>query len=262
MKNEHFNKVKDLLDYYYNFFDEQQFIETDPISIPHKFTKKEDIEIAGYFAATIAWGNRNAIIKTANDLMNRLDNSPFDFITNSTDKEIYNAIKGFYYRTFKEEDALCFVHAIKNIYNNLGGLEKVFTDGYNLYENDKIKNGIIYFRNSFLKTEILDRSKKHIANPSKGSAAKRINMFLRWMVRKDVNGVDFGLWKNINTKDLIIPLDVHVGNTARKLNILKRNANDWKSAEEVTDFLKQLDYNDPVKYDFALFGISNSKINI
>ncbi|MGI6718863.1 MAG: TIGR02757 family protein [Bacteroidales bacterium] len=262
MSTEDINKVKDLLDYYYNFFDKKQFIETDPISIPHKFTKKEDIEIAGFFAATIAWGNRTSIIKTANNFCERLDNSPFDFITNSSEKEIYNAIKGFYYRTFKEEDALGFMHSIQNIYKNLGGLEKVFTDGYNLYETDKIKNSIIYFRNSFLKVDILERTKKHIANPSKGSAAKRINMFLRWMVRKDNNGVDFGLWNNINTKDLIIPLDVHVGNTVRKLNILNRKANDWRAAEEVTSVLRTFDENDPIKYDFALFGISNSKINI
>ena len=204
MKNEHFNKVKYLLDYYQNFFDEQQFIETDPISIPHNFSKKEDIEIAGYFAATIAWGNRNAIIKTANDLMNRLDNSPFDFITNSTDKEIYNAIKGFYYRTFKEIFSAFptwdqpMIGNNGKAYSHLDSTSFIMALSTEFFdENDKIKNGIIYFRNSFLKTEILDRSKKHIANPSKGSAAKRINMFLRWMVRKDVNGVDFGLWKNI-----------------------------------------------------------------
>ena len=253
--------LKDLLNKYYETFDVKTFIVNDPISIPHRFTNKEDVEISGFLASTVAWGNRKAIIKSCNDMMERMDNKPYDFVVNACEREIQR-LSGFYYRTFNESDLVSFIFALKNIYQNHGGLEAVFTHGYNVSEQDKVKHAIIWFRKIFFEAECPLRVQKHVANPEKGSAAKRINMFLRWMVRDDENGVDFGLWKNIDKKDLIIPMDVHVGNTARKLHIIDGKANNWKAASELTDFLKTLDAEDPVKYDFALFGIGNAKINI
>ncbi|MCK9301756.1 MAG: TIGR02757 family protein [Bacteroidales bacterium] len=253
--------TEEILNYYYRVFDEKQFIDNDPICIPHKFQDKEDIEISGFLAATIAWGNRKAIINSALDIIKRMDNAPYDFIINA-DKNDIEKLAGFYYRTFQEVDLVCFINSLHNIYTNHGGLEKVFTDGYQSCSEDKIKNAIINFRKIFFQNDYPQRVAKHVANPEKGAAAKRINMFLRWMVRNDNSGVDFGLWKNISPCDLIIPLDVHVGNVARNLNLIDSNSNNWKAAEELTKKLQLLDKEDPVKYDFALFGIGNSKISI
>ena len=253
--------TEEILNYYYRVFDEKQFIDNDPICIPHKFQDKEDIEISGFLAATIAWGNRKAIINSALDIIKRMDNAPYDFIINA-DKNDIEKLAGFYYRTFQEVDLVCFIDSLHNIYTNHGGLEKVFTDGYQSCSEDKIKNAIINFRKIFFQNDYPQRVAKHVANPEKGAAAKRINMFLRWMVRNDNSGVDFGLWKNISPCDLIIPLDVHVGNVARNLNLIDSNSNNWKAAEELTKKLQLLDKEDPVKYDFALFGIGNSKISI
>ncbi|MBR5720211.1 MAG: TIGR02757 family protein [Bacteroidales bacterium] len=255
------NYLRELLNHYYRVFNEKDFIVNDPISIPHLFTKKEDIEIAGFFASAIAWGNRKAILKSCHELMDRMDNSPYDFIMNYCKKDI-DSLKGFYYRTFQETDTYCFADAIQNIYKNHGGLEKIFTDGYNESQYDKIKNAIIHFRKIFFEHEYPQRVSKHIADPAKGSASKRINMFLRWMVRNDSNGVDFGIWKGISPSDLVIPLDVHVGNVGRKLGLITAKANNWQAAMELTDYLKTLDKKDPVKYDFALFGIGNAGIEI
>ena len=251
--------INELLNRYYKIFDESNFIDNDPISIPHKFTKKEDIEIAGFLAASIAWGNRKAILKSCNDMMQRMDNAPYDFIINASSKDL-SCMKGFYYRTFQGCDMLCFIDALNNIYTNFGGLEKVFTDGYLSSQDNRIKHAIINFRHCFFNHEYPQRVSKHIADPEKGSASKRINMFLRWMVRKDANKVDFGLWKNISPSELIIPLDVHVGNVGRKMRLITTNANNWKAAEELTAYLRTLDISDPVKYDFALFGIGNAGI--
>ena len=248
-----------ILDKYYAHFENEKFIESDPISIPHKFSRKEDVEIAGFLSSTIAWGNRKAIISSCNNLIERMDNAPYDFVLNANNKDI-SALNGFYYRTFQEIDVFYFIHSLNNIYRNHGGLENVFTKGYNSVEINKIKHAIFYFREIFLEKEFPQRVTKHLANPMGGSAAKRINMFLRWMVRSNDKDVDFGIWKNISPSDLMIPLDVHVGNTARKLNLINTNANNWLAAETLTNELRQLDTNDPVKYDFALFGISNSKI--
>lgn len=255
------NRACDLIDYFHRtYFNNYDFISNDPISVPHKFSRKEDIEVAGFLSSAIAWGNRKAIIKSCNDMMNRMDNAPYDFIINAQENDL-KAINNFYYRTFQETDLACFIDALKNIYVNHGGLENVFMEGYDSVDFDKIKNAIIHFRNVFFEKEYPARVSKHVANPQKGSAAKRINMFLRWMVRKDENNIDFGLWNKISTADLIIPLDVHVGNTARNLRIINSTANNWKTAEELTNFLRQICPEDPVKFDFALFGISNSKIS-
>ncbi|MDD4142051.1 MAG: TIGR02757 family protein [Bacteroidales bacterium] len=248
------------LNYYYEIFDKKSFIEDDPISIPHLFTKKEDIEISGFLASTIAWGNRKAIIKSARDLITRMDNAPYDFLINAQ-KHDMQALCNFYYRTFKECDLKYFITALSNIYTLHGGLEEVFTEGYRSAEKDKIKNSIIHFRDIFLELEHLQRVTKHLGDPAKGSAAKRINMFLRWMVREDSNGVDFGLWKDISSADLIIPLDVHVCNIGKQLGLIPENASGWKAAEMLTSILRTLDPKDPVKYDFALFGTGNAQIN-
>ena len=232
-----------------SFYNQPSFIYDDPISIPHKFTKKEDIEIAGFLSATLSWGQRVTIINKGKELLNRMDNSPFDFTLNASENEI-NSFSTFVHRTFQGEDCTYFIHSIQQIYKHEGGLENVFSKGY--LPNHSIKDSIKYFREVFFAYEHLHRTRKHIPDPLNGSAAKRINMFLRWMVRNDNQGVDFGIWKNIKTSDLMCPLDLHSGRIARKLGLLVRNQDDWRSVEELTANLRTFDPVDPVKYDFAL----------
>jgi uncharacterized protein (TIGR02757 family) len=233
------------------FYNNPEFIEKDPISIPHLFTKKEDIEIAGFLAATLAWGQRVTIINKSRELITRMDNSPYDFILNSSEKEA-ESLSTFVHRTFQGEDCMYFIHTLQQIYSKKGGLEAVFLTGYQ--ENQNIKDSISHFREIFFGSEHLHRTRKHIPDPQKGSASKRINMYLRWMVRNDGKGVDFGIWKNIKTSVLLCPLDLHSGNVARKLGLLKRKQDDWQAVEELTANLRSFDPVDPVKYDFALFG--------
>jgi len=241
------SQIYNLLESKVNEFNQTSFIELDPISVPHLFTKKEDIEIAGFFAASFAWGQRTTIINKSKELMNLMDMQPHDFIINHSDKDLKTLLK-FKHRTFNNDDLLFFIQSLKNIYNT-GGLEKAFNT------KKTTKEAIDNFRTTFFKTEHLKRSEKHVSSPTQGSAAKRLNMFLRWMVRKDENGVDFGIWKNIKAAELMCPLDVHSGNVARKLGLLNSQANNWKSVEELTNNLKRFDKSDPVKYDFALFGL-------
>ena len=239
-----------LLEEQYLYFNQKYFIETDPIQVPHSFSKEKDIEIAGFLAASIAWGQRPVIIRNANSLLERMDYAPADFVRNSTEKdlEVFNSFK---HRTFQAVDMQFFIRSLQHIYLNHGGLEKAFELGF----EQGAKDSLIAFNALFNTVLHLPRSEKHLSNPAKNSAAKRINMYLRWMVRKDKRGVDFGLWNKINSKDIMCPLDVHSGNVARKLGILTRKQNDWKALEEVMFQLKQLDPKDPVKYDFALFGL-------
>ena len=244
-------QLRDLLEEKTLFFNQPAFIFNDPISIPHKFKRKEDIEIAGFFSATLAWGQRVTIIKKGRELMKRMDDAPFDFIVNATEKNML-LLSSFVHRTFQGDDCMYFVHSLQRIYLNNGGLEKVFTTGYTA--NKSIKEAIGYFRNVFFWLEHLQRTRKHIPDPMNGSAAKRMNLFLRWMVRNDNKGVDFGIWKDISPKDLMCPLDLHSGNEARKLGLLQRKNNDWLAVEELTAQLRIFDPDDPVKYDFALFG--------
>jgi uncharacterized protein (TIGR02757 family) len=234
-----------------SFYNNPTFIESDPISIPHLFTKKEDVEIAGFLAATLAWGQRVTIINKSSELMQRTDNAPFDFVYNATAKDIAG-FSSFVHRTFQGIDCMYFMLAIQQIYLKSGGLETVFTNGY--LPNKSIKESICHFRDIFFGFEHLHRSRKHVPDPKSGSAAKRINMYLRWMVRNDGKGVDFGIWKEINPSDLLCPLDLHSGKIARKLGLLNRKPDDWQAVEELTDNLRQFDSVDPVKYDFALFG--------
>ena len=232
-------------------YNRPEFIAEDPISIPHGFSRKEDIEIAGFLTALISWGRRPAILKTANSLMDFMDHAPGDFIVNHTDSDL-KRLSQFVYRTFNSSDLLFLIEALHRLYKEEGGLETVCNRAFQATGN--IKGLLTGLRKTLLQTEHLNRSEKHLAAPEKGSAAKRLNMFLRWMVRQDEKGVDFGIWKEIPMAALMIPLDVHSGNTARKLGLLKRKQNDWKAVEELTAALRQFDPGDPVKYDYALFG--------
>ena len=227
------------------------FIETDPVQIPHLFQRKEDIEIAGFLAASIAWGQRKAIISGAKRLLSLMDNAPYDFVMNASSNELIR-LDSFVYRTFQPVDCLFFISSLRNIYTNCGGLHSVFSNGY--HSTYSIFGALVYFRRIFMETPHLPRSAKHVSDVLRGASAKRLNMFLRWMARGD-DGIDFGLWKDIPVSALMIPLDVHTGNVGRRLGLLTRNANDWKAVEELTSNLRKFDPEDPVKYDFALFGM-------
>lgn len=246
------DNTKAQLDKAVDQYNQIEFIDNDPIQIPHLFKNKKDIEIAGIITATIAWGKRSMILNNANKLMKAMHMSPYDFIMRG-DKDDLKQLSGFVHRTFNADDLYFFIDALKNIYLKYESLEEVFLQGY--HEQHLIFDGIESFRNSMLDSEHLKRSEKHISSPKKGSAAKRINMFLRWMVREDARGVDFGIWKSISSADLICPLDVHSRRVAREFGLLTRKQDDWKAAKELTNSLYQMDANDPVKYDFALFGI-------
>lgn len=245
---ENIEELKLFLDSKVELYNQPGFIVNDPISIPHLFNKKEDIEIAGFLSATIAWGNRKMILRNAKSLMEMMEFSPFDFILNFRDHDL-KPFEKFVHRTFNGTDCLYFLWSLKNIYQKHGGLEQVFKS------DAGIKESILQFRNIFFEMDFPSRTSKHIANPAKNSSAKRLNMFLRWMVRNDNRGVDFGIWKSINPSLLFCPLDVHSGRVARELGILQRKQDDWKAVEELTKNLRKLDADDPVKYDFALFGI-------
>ncbi|MEI6059175.1 MAG: TIGR02757 family protein [Bacteroidota bacterium] len=233
------------------FYNNTGFIETDPISIPHLFTKKEDIEIAGFLGATLAWGQRKTIINKGMELMNRMDHAPFAFVSGASEQEI-GSFAGFAHRTFQGDDCMYFIYALQQVYRQNGGLEEVFTSAYRT--NQSIQESISGFRKVFFSFGHLPRTSKHVPDPLKGSAAKRINMYLRWMVRKDDKGVDFGIWKNISPAGLMCPLDLHSGKVARRLGLLERKQDDWTAVEELTAILRIFDPVDPVKYDFALFG--------
>ncbi len=245
------NILKEFLDEKYQKYNQLDFIDEDPISIPHQFTEKEDIEISGFLSASIAWGKRQMIIRNANKMVRLMGNLPHDFVLNASKIQIERFAE-FKHRTFNSEDAQFFILSLQNIYRNRGGLQKVFEDGFHIEQS--VKSSIAHFREVFLEIPHPTRSEKHVSNVLKKSAAKRINMYLRWMARKDNRGVDFGLW-NIPGSELMMPLDVHTGNCGRKLDLLSRKQNDWQAVEELTNNLKQFDANDPVKYDFALFGI-------
>lgn len=250
MKTSKIENLKTFLDEKAVQYNQDFFIEHDPIQIPHRFTKKQDIEIAAFLSATIAWGNRKSIIKNAQDMMARMDEAPHDFILNAQEKDL-DRFDGFVHRTFNAFDMAYFVQALQRLYKNEESLEQYF----HIYEDEiNPKFAINRFREAFFNAEEV-RTSKHVSSPLKNSSAKRINMFLRWMVRQDQQGVDFGIWKNIPASKLSLPLDVHTGNIARKLEILERKQNDWKAVEEIDSVLRQMDAEDPIKYDFALFGL-------
>lgn len=252
MTKKHILDLKDFLDSKVEQYNTPLFIESDPISVPHSFNKKQDIEIMGFFAAIFAWGQRKTIINKSKELAFRMDNAPHDFIINHKEKDL-KTLLGFKHRTFNDTDLLYTIHFMKQHYLTNDSLENAFIKD----KESDIEHSLIHFHNYFFSLpEATARTKKHIPTPLKGSACKRINMYLRWMVRNDDKGVDFGIWKRIKPMQLICPLDLHVERTARKLNLLKRDKADWKSAIELTENLRLLDPKDPIKYDFALFAIS------
>ncbi len=241
-------ELKEFLDEKVILYNNLNFIESDPIQIPHQFNLKEDIEIAGFLASVIAWGNRKMIIKNAQRMIDLMGNSPYDFVLNHGEHHL----DSFVHRTFNGQDFITFIKGLQNIYKNHEGLEAVFTKHIT---NNSTQHSITNFKKTFFEIQHSQRTEKHLPNPLIGSAAKRINMFLRWMVRNDNQNVDFGIWKNIPTSALSCPLDVHSGNVARKLGLLNRKQNDAKALTELDSNLRLLDPNDPVKYDFALFGL-------
>ena len=242
------------------FFDEKvlqynstDFIKDDPISIPHFFSKKQDIEIAGLFAAIFSWGNRTTIINKSKTLMQHMDDAPYDFICHHQPKDL-KALEAFKHRTFKSDDLFYFIEFLTHFYRKYDSLEFAFTVG--LSEKDaNIEKGLIGFKKLFFAQEHFKRTEKHISSPLQNSSCKRLCMYLRWMVRNDAAGVDFGIWKTIKPAQLICPIDVHVARVAKRFNLLSRKQTDWISALELTNYLRQLDATDPVKYDFALFGL-------
>lgn len=246
-------EIKELLNELANQYNHPQFIQLDPVSIPHQFSKKQDIEISGLFAAVFAWGQRVSILKKANELMGRMDGAPHEFVLHHTEKDL-KKLEGFVHRTFNDTDLLYFIHFLKYWYTQSDSLESTFLKS--LKKSDlTIEEGLNGFKNEFFSIDFVPhRTKKHISSPNQGSACKRLNMYLRWMVRSDEKGVDFGIWKEIKTSQLICPLDLHVCRLARKFGLLEREQNDWKAAIELTENLRLLDAEDPVKYDFALFG--------
>lgn len=243
------NELQDFLEAKHDQFNRPEFISTDPISIPHRFSKKEDIEIIGLITATIAWGQRKTIINNGNRLCELMGNSPFDFVMNHDSSDL-TSLGSFVHRTFNGTDCKYFIKSLKNIYKKHDGLETVFATNF-----ASSAHAIMHFREIFFEMKHEDRTQKHVSNPAKGASAKRLNMYLRWMVRNDNRGVDFGLWKGISPAKLSIPLDVHTGNVARKLGLLHRTQNDWQAVQELDEVLRKFDCHDPVKYDFALFGL-------
>lgn len=245
------------------FFDEKaqqynqpSFIKDDPVCIPHRFSKKQDIEIAGFFAAIFAWGNRTTIINKAAELMQLMEGKPHDFILHHSVKELQR-ITGFKHRTFNATDLLYCVEWMKHHYTNHSSLEEAFIPaGMDTNNRGLVENALIHFHNDFFSLEDApERTRKHIATPWKGSACKRLNMFLRWMVRSDTQGVDFGIWKKIPPSELICPIDLHVARVAKRFGLLDRKQVDWAAALELTTYLRTLDPADPAKYDYALFGL-------
>lgn len=247
--------TKEILDFYAQKYNQPSFIELDPISITHQFSRLQDIEISGLFAATLAWGQRKTIIANANKIMSLMDNSPYDFISNHSSKDLL-PMKKFVHRTFNSEDLLCFISFLHNWYKKNASLETAFL-------NQSLEEGLIQFKKLFINDiDHIARTKKHIASPATKSTCKRINMYLRWMVRKDSKGVDFGIWKKIKPAELYCPLDVHVENYARQMGLLSRTQKDWLAVKELTTNLRTYDQKDPIKYDFALFGMGIEKIRL
>lgn len=251
-----FLDLKNFLDDKVAQYNHPNFIANDPICIPHQYTKKQDIEIAAFFAAILAWGQRKTIINKCNELFLRMDNQPYEFMLNHSDDDLKRLL-GFKHRTFNDTDLLYFVSFFKYHYSKSEGLETAFLQGQNdKTANFNIETALNNFRHYFFSLpDFPRRTIKHISSPKQKSTCKRLNMFLRWMVRKDNCGVDFGIWNNIPASQLICPCDVHVDRVARRLNLIERKQTDWQTAIELTQKLKEFDPNDPVKYDFALFGL-------
>jgi uncharacterized protein (TIGR02757 family) len=248
------NQLKDFFDKKVEEYNHPSFIKDDPICIPHSFTKKQDIEIAGLFAALFAWGNRTIIIKKSKELLQRMDNAPYDFVIHHNERDLKKLLN-FKHRTFNDTDLLYFIAFLNFHYNKYESLEGAFYKWMNR-KDENVENALNGFQQYFFSLEDAPtRTKKHIASPAKNSSCKRLNMYLRWMVRRDNKGVDFGLWKKISPSQLVCPIDVHVARVATRFNLLTRKQVDWLAALELTAYLRELDSKDPAKYDFALFGL-------
>lgn len=248
------NNLADFLHRKVDEFNQPAFIADDPISIPHLFHKKQDIEIAGLFAAVFAWGNRTTIINKSKELMESMEMAPYEFIMASKPSALKKLLS-FKHRTFNTTDLLYFIEFLRYHYSQYNSLEKAFTKGMNS-SDATVENGLAGFYDHFFSLEdVSARTRKHIATPVRKSSCKRLNMYLRWMVRSDNKGVDFGIWKNISPAQLVCPIDVHVARVAKRFNLLQRTQTDWQAALQLTEQLRHLDPTDPVKYDFALFGL-------
>lgn len=247
------SSLKKLLDDKVRLYDQPSFIKGDPISIPHRFTKKQDIEISGLFAAVLAWGNRTTIINNCSKLMGWMDNAPHDFIVSHHESDLKPFIH-FVHRTFNATDLLYFISFLQYHYKQHPSLEDAFVPG-KAYTEENVQQALVHFHNYFFSIEHPERTKKHIATPARKSACKRINMYLRWMVRKDKAAVDFGIWKKIKMSQLVCPLDVHVARVAERLELLPDNRSNWQNAVTLTEQLKQMNPTDPAVYDYALFGL-------
>lgn len=252
MKTKH-KQLKDFFDEKLRSYNCPAFIPDDPICIPHLFKNKQDIEIAGLFAAVFAWGNRTTIIQKSKELIQRMDGSPFDFVLHHTAKDLQN-IQGFKHRTFTEDDIFYFIHFLHHHYLEHDTLESAFTRGMQK-QDETIELGLVAFKKYFFRHEHLRRTQKHISSPEQNSSCKRLCMYLRWMVRCDKQGVDFGLWRSIKPAQLVCPIDLHVARVAKRFGMMQRKQPDWQAALELTAHLRNFDAKDPVKYDFALFGL-------
>lgn len=246
-------ELKGLLDEKVAVYNQPAFIEKDPVCVPHRFSKKQDIEISGLFAAVLAWGNRTTIINSCNKIMGWMDDAPYDFVLHHKETDLKRFLH-FAHRTFNATDLLYFIELLHYHYINNDSLETAFTGGQ-LYTGANVRQALVNFHNYFFSIEHPERTRKHIATPERNSACKRLNMYLRWMVRKDDAGVDFGIWNNIAAAQLICPLDVHVARVAHRLGLLPDNKADWKNAAALTDILKEMNSEDPAIYDYALFGL-------
>lgn len=248
-----FAYIQDLLLQKAEEYNQKDFVKDDPIQIPHQFNKKQDIEISALWTSILSWGQRATIIKKCNLLFELMDNAPHDFILNHSEEDLKKFLN-FKHRTFNAEDTLYFIDFFKRYYTKNESLENIFTS------ENSIEKGLENLKNTFFDIEYAPkRTRKHISSPTTNSTCKRLNMFLRWMVRKDENGVDFGIWGNISPADLYCPLDVHVDRVARKLQLIQRKQSDWKTVVELTQQLKRILPQDPVKLDFALFGLGLEK---
>lgn len=250
-----YEELRELLERLHDRFNNEEFIEADPISVPHSFSLRGDVEIAGFMASTIAWGNRRAIVKSAHRMMDFMDNAPEDFVLNASDRE-FAMLEKYVHRTFNGRDFQDFVRSLRHIYNTWGSLGNYFEQGY--AEHGDLRPVLADFRRDFLSVPHDVHAEKHLSSIERGAACKRLCMYLRWMVRRDEHGVDFGLWDKIPMSALYMPLDVHTGRMGRNLGLLSRKQSDWKAVEELTASLREFSAEDPVRYDYALFGVGIS----
>ena len=247
--------MRDMLEALHDRYNNEAFIERDPISVPHSFTNPIDREIAGFLAATIAWGNRQAIVKSAHRMMRYMDNAPEEFVRNATEGDM-EYLSSYVHRTFNGTDLKDFVRGLRHILNEWGSVGNYFETRY--AEHGDLRPVLSDFRRDFFAIDHDKHSEKHLSSIDKGAACKRLCMYLRWFVRHDDRGVDFGLWRRIPMSALYMPLDIHTGRMGRNLGLLSRKQSDWKAVEELTASLRELSADDPVRYDYSLFGLGIS----